>query len=52
MTLLQNGAQIFPAMLEAIRSAQRTITFENFVWHEGRVARALPRRWRSARRPG
>ena len=26
-------------MLAAIRSARRTITFENFVWHDGRVTR-------------
>ena len=39
MVVLQNGAQIFPAMLAAIRSARRTITFENFVWHDGRVTR-------------
>ncbi len=37
--LLRNGVEIFPAMLEAIRSAQRTITMENFVWSEGRIAR-------------
>ncbi len=38
ITLLENGEQIFPAMLEAIRSAQRTITFENFLWKEGDVS--------------
>jgi cardiolipin synthase len=32
---LQNGDQIFPAMLAAIRSAQRTITFETYIyWSE------------------
>ncbi len=36
--LLNNGVQIFPAMLSAIHSAQRTITMENFVWTEGEVA--------------
>jgi cardiolipin synthase A/B len=41
VTILQNGEEIFPAMLEAIRSAERTINFENFLWHEGRVARAV-----------
>src|SRR5687768_16781721 len=30
VTPLQNGDAIFPAMLEAIRSAERSITFENF----------------------
>jgi cardiolipin synthase A/B len=38
VTVLQNGEQIFPAMLAAIRSAQSTITFENFVFSEGRVS--------------
>lgn len=38
ITILQNGAEIFPAMLGAIRSAKRTITFENFVLQEGSVA--------------
>ena len=33
-----NGAEIFPAMLEAIESAERTICFENFVWAHGEVA--------------
>jgi cardiolipin synthase len=41
VTILQNGEEIFPAMLEAIRAAERTITFENFLWHEGRVANAF-----------
>lgn len=38
ITALENGDQIFPAMLGAIRSAQRTITFENFLWKEGEVS--------------
>ena len=38
ITMLHNGDEIFPAMLEGIRSAQRTITFENFLWREGRVS--------------
>ena len=41
VTILKNGAEFFPAMLEAIRSAEHTITFENFLWHEGRIARAF-----------
>lgn len=39
--ILENGDQIFPAMLEAIASAQRTITFENFVFSHGQVTRAF-----------
>ena len=34
---LLNGDQIFPAMLEAIRSAKRSINFETFVYWEGRI---------------
>ena len=38
VTALQNGVEIFPAMLEVIRSAERTITFKNFVWTQGRIS--------------
>lgn len=41
ITPLENGDQIFPAMLEAIRTAQRTITFENFLWKEGEISDAF-----------
>jgi cardiolipin synthase A/B len=34
---LSNGDEIFPAMLAAIRSAQRTITFETYIYWSGRV---------------
>jgi len=34
---LQNGAEIFPAMLEAIGAAQRTITFETYIYWSGRI---------------
>ena len=51
ITILQNGDEIFPAMLEGIRSARRTITFENFLLKEGEVwsefARALAERARA-----
>jgi len=51
VTTLQNGSEIFPAMLDSIRSAQRTITFENFVFVEGKVvdqfAEALAERARA-----
>lgn len=32
---LLNGVEIFPTMLQAIREATNTITFENFHWHSG-----------------
>jgi cardiolipin synthase A/B len=35
---LLNGNQIFPAMLEAIRSANKTITLEMFIWSSGEVS--------------
>ena len=38
---LQNGDQIFPAMLAAIRSAKRTITFETYIYWSGEVGRAF-----------
>jgi cardiolipin synthase A/B len=41
VTALENGDHIFPALLDAIRSAQRTITFENFLWKEGEVSDAF-----------
>ena len=33
--VLVNGEQIFPAMLQAIRSAEKTITFETFIYWSG-----------------
>jgi cardiolipin synthase len=41
VTTLRNGEQIFPTMLEGIRSAQRTICIENFLWKEGEVTHAF-----------
>ncbi|HVQ44484.1 MAG TPA: phospholipase D-like domain-containing protein [Candidatus Saccharimonadia bacterium] len=38
ITLLQNGNEIFPAMLEAIRSAQTSIEFVTYVYWRSRVA--------------
>ena len=35
---LVNGDQIFPSMLRAIRGAQRTITFESFLWRSGKIS--------------
>jgi cardiolipin synthase len=36
---LRNGDQIFPAMLSAIHSAQRSVTFETYVYWSGDVGR-------------
>lgn len=38
LTLLKNGDEIFPSMLEAIRSAERTIDFLTFVYWKGDIA--------------
>jgi cardiolipin synthase A/B len=34
---LENGDEIFPAMLEAIRSARKNITFETYIYWSGHV---------------
>jgi cardiolipin synthase len=39
--ILQNGDEIFPAMLAAIREAKRTITFATFIYEEGDVGKEL-----------
>lgn len=36
---LQNGEEIFPAMLEAIAGAQRNITFETYIYWSGDIGR-------------
>ena len=38
---LLNGDQIFPAMLDAIRAASRTITFETYIYWSGDIGRAF-----------
>ncbi len=39
--ILLNGEETFPAMLQAVRSATRTLTFEAYIFHEGMVADQL-----------
>ena len=39
ITALQNGAEIFPAMLEAVRGAQTSITFETYIYWSGEIGR-------------
>ena len=41
VTVLRNGDRIFPAMLEAIRGARRTINFETFIYWSGGIGREL-----------
>ncbi len=38
---LMNGDEIFPAMLQAIAGAQRTITFETYIYWSGDIGRAF-----------
>ncbi|HXH75898.1 MAG TPA: phospholipase D-like domain-containing protein [Bacteriovoracaceae bacterium] len=51
VTSLHNGDEIFPAMLGAIQSAQKSITFETFIYWSGEIgkkfAKALSERARS-----
>lgn len=51
ITTLLNGDQIFPAMLEAVRGAQRTICLETYLYWSGEIGRqfaeALAQRARS-----
>ena len=41
ITALQNGDEIFPSMLSAIRSATLSITFETYIYWSGEVGRAF-----------
>ena len=38
---LLNGDQIFPSMLDAIKSAKRTITFETYIYWSGDIGKAF-----------
>src|SRR5512133_3458107 len=39
ITALTNGDEFFPAMLDAIRSARHTVTFETFIYWQGEIGR-------------
>ena len=39
VTVLRNGDEIFPALLEAIKEAEHTIDFVTFVYWKGQIAR-------------
>ena len=41
VTELQNGKEIFPAMLLAIRSAQTSVDFETYIYWSGEIGRAF-----------
>ncbi len=38
---LENGDRIFPAMLDAIRSARKTITFETYIYWSGKIGQTF-----------
>ena len=39
ITAFTNGDEFFPAMLDAIRSARHTVTFETFIYWQGEIGR-------------
>lgn len=41
ITDLQNGEQIFPAMLEAVQGAKRSITFETYIYWSGDIGQKM-----------
>src|SRR6476620_12231324 len=46
VTALYNGDEAFPAMLAAIHSARRTITFESYIyWSSSGAPSGWPRAW-------
>jgi len=46
VTALHNGDEIFPAMLEAIRGASVSITFETYVYWSGETGREFADLWK------
>ncbi|NEX62047.1 cardiolipin synthase [Noviherbaspirillum galbum] len=49
---LENGDEIFPAMLDAIRAARTTITFETYIYWSGEVGRRFADALRERARAG
>ncbi len=49
---LRNGTEIFPAMLDAIRKAERAVEFETFVYWTGDIAREMAETLAAAARRG
>jgi cardiolipin synthase len=50
--VLQNGDEIFDAMLDAVRSAKRRISFESFIYSDGEVSRRFTEAFADAARRG
>jgi cardiolipin synthase A/B len=49
---LENGDEIFPAMLEAIRAAEHTITFETYIYWSGSIGREFAQAFADRARAG
>ncbi|WP_426689197.1 phospholipase D-like domain-containing protein [Rhodanobacter ginsengiterrae] len=52
ITALQNGEEIFPAMLAAIRAATRSITFETYIYWSGATGKAFADALKERRQAG
>jgi cardiolipin synthase A/B len=52
VTALQNGNEIFPAMLQAIRSARTSITFETFIYWSGEIGKEFSQAFSERARAG
>ena len=52
ITTLQNGDEIFPAMLQAIRGAQRSITFETYIYWSGEIGQQFADALKERRQAG
>ena len=50
--VLQNGDQIFAAMLQAIEGAQRRISFESFIYSDGEISARFTQAFVAAARRG
>src|SRR5688572_10218950 len=51
-TVLTNGDQIFPPMLQAIRGAKRRVSFETYIYKAGDMAEQFTRAFEEAARRG
>ncbi|MCA1562849.1 MAG: phospholipase D-like domain-containing protein [Acidobacteria bacterium] len=51
-TVLTNGDQMFPAMLAAVRSAKRRISFESYIFEAGDIAEQFTSAFEQAARRG
>ena len=51
-TVLTNGDQIFPAMLEAVRGAKRRVSFETYIYTAGQMADQFTQAFEDAAKRG